>query len=74
MGLVEGFVKQITLQVKLQRDPLTLYVGIDELPNPRDWGAGLCYGHPDFFSEDVNLMPQNSDNVEALIGQYWQEI
>ena len=56
-------------------DPSTLYVIIDELPNPRDWGTvDLIAGNKLIFSEDIDLAAPNTDAIEALIGQYWQEI
>ena len=56
-------------------DPSVLYVNIDELPNPRDWGTvDLIVGNKLIFSEDIDLAAPNSDAIEALIGQYWQEI
>lgn len=56
-------------------DPSTLYVIIDELPNPRDWGTvDLIAGNKLIFSEDIDLAAPNTDVIEALIGQYWQEI
>ena len=56
-------------------DPSTLYVIIDELPNPRDWGTlGFAVGDRRIFSEDIDLAAPNFDAVEALIGLHWQEI
>ena len=56
-------------------DPSVLYVSIDELPNPRDWGTvDLMVGNKLIFSEDIDLAAPNTDAIEALIGQYWQEI
>lgn len=56
-------------------DPSVLYVSIDELPNPRDWGTvDLIAGNKRIFSEDIDLAAPNTDAIEALIGQYWQEI
>ena len=56
-------------------DPSVLYVSIDELPNPRDWGTvDLIVGNKLIFSEDIDLAAPNTDAIEALIGQYWQEI
>ena len=56
-------------------DPSTLYVSIDELPNPRDWGTvDLMVGDKLIFSEDMDLAAPNTDAIEALIGQHWQEI
>ena len=58
-----------------KRDPAVLYVTIDELPNPRDWGTvDLMVGNKLIFSEDMDLAAPNTDAIEALIGQYWQEI
>ena len=56
-------------------DPSVLYVIIDELPNPRDWGTvDFIAGNKLIFSEDIDLAAPNTDAIEALIGQYWQEI
>ena len=56
-------------------DPSVVYVSIDELPNPRDWGTvNLIAGSKLIFSEDIDLAAPNTDAIEALIGQYWQEI
>ena len=56
-------------------DPSVLYVSIDELPNPRDWGTvDFIAGNKLIFSEDIYLAAPNTDAIEALIGQYWQEI
>ena len=56
-------------------DPSVLYVSIDELPNPRDWGTvDFIAGNKLIFSEDIDLAAPNTDAIEALIGQYWQEI
>ena len=58
-----------------KRDPAVLYVTIDELPNPRDWGTvDLMVGNKLIFSEDMDLAAPNTDAIEALIGQHWQEI
>ena len=56
-------------------DPSVLYVSIDELPNPRDWGTvDFIAGNKLIFSEDIDLAAPNTDAIEALIGEYWQEI
>lgn len=58
-----------------KRDPSVLYVTIDELPNPRDWGTvDFIAGNKLIFSEDMDLAAPNTDAIEALIGQHWQEI
>ena len=36
-------------------DPSVLYVSIDELPNPRDWGTvDFITGNKLIFREDIN--------------------
>ncbi len=58
-----------------QPDSATLYVSIDELPNPRDWGTlDFALGSKLIFSEDVDLAASSFDAIDALIGQHWQEI
>ena len=58
-----------------KRNPSVLYVSIDELPNPRDWGTvDFIAGNKLIFSEDIDLAAPNTDAIEALIGQHWQEI
>ena len=43
--------------------------------NPRDWGTvDFIAGNKLIFSEDIYLAAPNTDAIEALIGQYWQEI
>ena len=56
-------------------DPSVLYVSIDELPNPRDWGTlDFVVGDKLIFSENVNLAAPTFDAIEALIGKHWQQI
>ena len=56
-------------------DPSVLYISIDELPNPRDWGTmDLIACNKPIFSEDIDLAAPNTGAIEALIGLYWQEI
>lgn len=56
-------------------DPATLYISIDELPNPRDWGTfDVAVGRKLVFSADVNLVADSLDVIEALIGRHWQAI
>ncbi len=70
-----GLLERIFDKLRSRRDPSTLYVSIDELPNPRDWGTlDFAVGNKLIFSEDVNLVAPTVDAVEALIGQHWQEI
>ena len=56
-------------------DPTTLYISIEELPNPRDWGIlDFVAGGQSIFSEEINLLAPTFDPIEALMGQYWHEI
>lgn len=56
-------------------DPATLYISITELPNPRNWGTlDFAVGGKLLFSEDVNLVADSLDAIEALIGRHWQAI
>lgn len=58
-----------------KQDPDTLYISIEELPNPRDWGIlDFVVVSKSIFSEDINLAAPTFDPIEALIGQHWQEI
>ena len=69
------FLSALVTKLSPKRDPAALYVTIDELPNPRDWGTvDLMVGNKLIFSEDVDLAAPNTDAIEALIGQHWQEI
>ena len=56
-------------------DPATLYISIDELPNPRDWGTlNFAVGEQLVFSTNVNLVANSLDAIEAQIGRHWQAI
>ena len=69
------FFSAIVNKLSSKRDPAVLYVTIDELPNPRDWGTvDLMVGDKLIFSEDIDLAAPNTDAIEALIGRHWQEI
>lgn len=58
-----------------KHDPDTLYISIEELPNPRDWGIlDFVAGSKSIFSEDIDLAAPTFDPIEALIGQHWLEI
>ena len=69
------FFSALVNKLSTRRDPSVLYVTIDELPNPRDWGTvDFIAGNKLIFSEDMDLAAPNTDAIEALIGQHWQEI
>ena len=69
------FFSALVNKLSPKRDPAVLFVIIDELPNPRNWGTvDFIAGNKLIFSEDIDLAAPNTDAIEALIGQYWQEI
>jgi hypothetical protein len=69
------FFSALVNKLSPKRDPAVLYVIIDELPNPRNWGTvDFIAGNKLIFSEDIDLAAPNTDAIEALIGQHWQEI
>jgi hypothetical protein len=71
MKILSGFANMLWPK----KDTSVLYVTIDELPNPRDWGTlGFAVGDRRIFSEDIDLASPTFDAVEALIGLHWQEI
>lgn len=58
-----------------KRDPATLYISIDELPNPRDWGTlDFAVGGKLIFRVDVNLLAGSADTVLDLMALHWQTI
>ncbi len=70
-----GIIQNLMGKLFPKTDLATLYVSIDELPNPRDWGTlDFVIGSKSIFSEDINLAAPTFDAIEALIGQHWQEI
>ena len=69
------FLSALVQKLSPKREPAVLYVTIDELPNPRDWGTvDFMVGNQLIFNEDIDLAAPNTDALEALIGQHWQEI
>ncbi len=70
-----GIIQNLTAKLFPKTDPDTLYISIEELPNPRDWGIlDFVVGNKSIISEDINLVAPTFDAIEALIGQHWQEI
>lgn len=66
---------ELLRRVLPKSDPATLYISIDELPNPRGWGTlDFAVGGKLVFSTDVNLVADSLDVIEALIGRHWQAI
>jgi hypothetical protein len=61
MGLVETIISM----VQPKRDAKTLYVSIDELPRPRDWGTvDFSIGNQSIISRDMSL---DGSAVEELV-------
>ena len=70
-----GIIQNLMAKLFPKTDLATLYVSIDELPNPRDWGTlDFVVGSKLIFSEDINLASSTFDAIEALIGQHWLKI
>jgi len=52
--------------IQSQREPYTLYISIDEIPQPRDWGTiQLAVGNDMVMSRDISL---ESSATEELLG------
>ena len=52
--------------IQPQRDPHTLYISIDEIPQPRDWGTlQLAVGSDVVMSRDISL---EASATEELLG------
>ncbi len=71
MGIFDGLASKLLRK----RDASTLYVSINELPNPRDWGiVEFSVGERLIFSEELDLAAPTVDAIEVLIGQHWEAI
>ena len=54
------FLSALVQKLSPKRDPGVLFVTIDELPNPRDWGiVDFIVGNKLIFSEDIDLRPMD---------------
>ena len=52
--------------IQPQRDPHTLYISIEEIPQPRDWGTlQLAVGNDMVMSRDISL---EASAMEELLG------
>ena len=61
-----GIMESVKNWIQPQRDPHTLYVSINEIPQPRDWGTiKLAVGNDMVLSRDISLETSAS---EELIG------
>jgi hypothetical protein len=70
-----GIFNDLASKLLRKRDASTLYVSINELPNPRDWGiVEFSVGERLIFSEELDLAAPTVDAIEVLIGQHWEAI
>ena len=61
-----GIMESVKNWIQPQRDPHTLYISIDEIPQPRDWGTlQLAVGSNMVISRDISL---EASATEELLG------
>ena len=61
-----GIMESVKNWIQPQRDPDTLYISIDEIPQPRDWGTlQLAVGSDMVMSRDISL---EASATEELLG------
>lgn len=61
-----GIMESVKNWIQPQRDPHTLYISIDEIPQPRDWGTlQLAVGSDVVMSRDISL---EASATEELLG------
>ena len=61
-----GIMESVKNWIQPQRDPQTLYISIDEIPQPRDWGTlQLTVGNDLVMSRDISL---EASATEELLG------
>ena len=61
-----GIMESVKNWIQPQRDPHTLYISIDEIPQPRDWGTlQLAVGNDMGMSRDISL---EASATEELLG------
>ena len=61
-----GIMESVKNWIQPQRDPHTLYISIDEIPQPRDWGTlQLAVGNDMVMSLDISL---EASATEELLG------
>ncbi len=63
-----GIMESVKNWIQPQRDPHTLYISIDEIPQPRDWGTlQLAVGNELVMSRDISL---EASATEELLGWF----
>jgi hypothetical protein len=61
-----GIMESVKNWIQPQREPHTLYVSIDEIPQPRDWGnIQFAIGNDMVMSRDISL---EASATEELLG------
>ena len=61
-----GIMESVKNWIQPQRESHTLYVSIDEIPQPRDWGTiQLAVGNDMVLSRDISL---EASATEELLG------
>jgi hypothetical protein len=61
-----GIMESVKNWIQPQGEPHTLYVSIDEIPQPRDWGnIHLAIGNDMVLSRDISL---EASATEELLG------
>jgi hypothetical protein len=61
-----GIMESVKNWIQPQRDPHTLYISIDEIPQPRDWGTlQLAVGNDMVMIRDISL---EASAAEELLG------
>jgi hypothetical protein len=61
-----GIMQSVKNWIQPERDPHTLYISIDEIPQPRDWGTiQLSVGNTELISRDMSL---EASATEELLG------
>ncbi len=61
-----GIMESVKNWIQPQRNPRTLYIWIDEIPQPRDWGTlQLAVGNDMVMSRDISL---EASATEELLG------
>ena len=61
-----GIMESVKNWIQPQRDPHALYISIDEIPQPRDWGTlQLSVGNDMVMSRNISL---EASATEELLG------
>jgi hypothetical protein len=63
-----GIMESVKNWIQPQRDPNTLYVSIEEIPQPRDWGTVLlAVGNDVLLSREMALVGSAPDELISWI-------